>query len=96
MDLSADKKSTIMLDLLHELLGEMKMGAGSKLKPKEEVVVEAEPEMKPEGSLEEHLDKVSEEGPDEEDLAGLMDDEEDEDCEPKTAAGSRLDRLLKK
>lgn len=99
MDLDQDKKTQITMDLLHELLSEMKMGAGSKLKPKEVVIEKTEispDESEDKDGLQEHLDKVSEEEIPEELLEGLTDEEDEPEEEDISPASSRLNKRMGK
>lgn len=101
MHIDPSKKTEITLNLLQDLIAEMKGTAGTRLKPKSD-----EPEA-PEGkatekSLEEHLDNISKEDHQEPDLDDLLSDddednkeEDEEDCK-KPLARSRMDRLLAK
>jgi hypothetical protein len=104
-------KTSITLELLRDLISEMKTSAGSRLKPKEAettvIAVEGAPTEGIEEELEEgdnaglkgHLDAIAKKGTDEGlELSDLLEDE-DEDEEPeeeKSPARSRMDRLLSK
>lgn len=100
MELTQDQRAQLILKLIPDLLSEMKMGAGSKLKPKAEVIEVSTDKVDPEDKegLAAHLDKVAEESPpDEDDLEGLMDDEDKTDEEDKqytSSAKARLDRKM--
>jgi hypothetical protein len=96
MELQEDRKSQIILDLLKELMSEMKGEAGKKFKPAEaEIEISAEPVKEEDESPEDEAKEVEEDG-DEEDYDGadLEDvlDKASED-EPKSAASLRLAKL---
>jgi uncharacterized membrane-anchored protein len=108
MDINADKKSQITLELLKDLVSEIKGSAGSRLKPKAvEVEIESKPialegeehddieEKSPEG-LKDHLDSISKEEIPEEDLESLMDDEGAEEDQPKEEESLASRRLSKR
>ena len=95
-----DKKASIMLELLHDLMGEMKTSTGSKLKPTASIeVTTATPLEDDKEGLEAHLDKIAaepHEEPDGDELLGLEDEDEDE--EPKeekmSPAMARMNKRL--
>jgi hypothetical protein len=109
MPLTQDRKSEIVLDLLKELMSEMKGVAGSKLKPvsAEVKTVSAEPieEEKDEPliveavPLEKHMEAEREEGEEEPDIEEYdgsdLEDVLDKasEDEPKSAASRRMAKL---
>ena len=89
-------KMEMKLQLVRELIKEMKDGAGGKLKPTSSSD-EEKPDMKA------HLERLAEHNVEDEELEELgledgdEDEDEEEDCEePKTGASKRLNRLLGK
>lgn len=96
MDITQDRKSEIVLDLLKELMSEMKGSAGSKFKPKEEEKAEEEEvpaavveiEVGPDEDDEEDTDIEEYDGADLEDVLDKASEEE-----PKSAASRRLSKL---
>jgi hypothetical protein len=89
MEITSDKKSQILLDLLQDLMGEMKSGAGNKLKPKM-------PEVK---GPQTEVDEASHEpGEDEEAEEAVLPGGKDEDDAPRalTGASARLAKRLGK
>jgi hypothetical protein len=107
MDITQDRKSAIVLDLLKELMTEMKGSVGSKLKPvsAEIKTISAEPVEEESDEplvveavpLEKHMESEHEEAeePEEEydgaDLEDVLDQASEE--EPKSAASKRLAKL---
>jgi hypothetical protein len=92
-----DNKSEILLSLLDQLMGEMKMESGKKLKPKEAVLeVTSEPEVVDLGPAGEHegAEPDGDELSDEEIAEALGSPEEEVDVQPKSLASSRLAKRL--
>lgn len=98
MEINEDRKSQIILDLLKELMAEMKGEAGKKFKPEVAKVdiVSAEPLEEEKLESPEDEAKETEEDGDEEDYDGadledVLDKASEE--EPKSAASLRLAKL---
>ena len=103
MQITQDRKSEIVLDLLKELMSSMKGSAGSKLKPKEpQGVIEVEIEHEPvEMDMDHDEDELKEddhdgdkdelEGYDGADLEDVLDKASED--EPASAASKRLAKL---
>lgn len=90
MDLSSDKKSGILLDMLHDLMAEMKSGAGEKWKPKKAEVEEvvSKPESASEEAAGDELDNDL--------LTKLAADGHDRDEDKGTSMGAASRRLAKR